>query len=81
MEDEECSLGERLMLVEALGQAASELGNLKDVITQSQYKEQQRMDSVKAENEFFNTTSIFDTPMVILGSLKRKLQPSKHKKG
>ena len=33
MEDFECSLGERLMLIECLGKAAAALSNIKDMIT------------------------------------------------
>ena len=40
MEDSECSLGERLMLIECLGKAAAALANIKDMITTAQYQDQ-----------------------------------------
>ena len=39
MLDTECSLGERLLLIEVLGNAASALSNEKDLELEPQYKE------------------------------------------
>jgi hypothetical protein len=64
--DEECSLGEKLMLVEVLGNAASCLANEKDMPV-PEYREQ--------ADGFFG--SPFEAPMVILGTLKRKLTQTK----
>lgn len=47
-----------------------------EVMGVKSYKE-----DLKEENAFFSTQSLFDTPMVILGTLKRKLSPTKHTKG
>ena len=45
------------------------------------YQEQKLKEQIKQENEFFNQQSLFDTPMTILGALKRKLTASKATKG
>ncbi|TNV73226.1 hypothetical protein FGO68_gene9942 [Halteria grandinella] len=78
MLDGECSLGERMMLVEVLGKASQAMTNEKEeeVMGVKSYKE-----DLREENAFFSTQSLFDTPMVILGTLKRKLSPTKHTKG
>jgi len=72
--DEECSLGEKLLLVEVLGNASLALSNEADAPTPSYHLED-------SYNRFFETPSLFDTPMTILGTLTRKLSPSKQLKG
>jgi len=37
------------------------------------YQDQKMKEQIKQENEFFNQQSLFDAPMTILGTLKRKL--------
>lgn len=72
--DEECSLGEKLLLVEVLGNASSALSNEIDT-PKPTYQEHD------SDNLFFETPSLFDSPMTILGTLKRKLTPSKPLQG
>ena len=76
--DSECSLGEKFLLVEVLGNAASALANEKDIesLVQHRYRI-----CIQEENEFFGTESLFETPMVILGTLKKKMSHSKVEKG
>ncbi|CDW87236.1 UNKNOWN [Stylonychia lemnae] len=79
--DSEASLGEKLLLVEVLGNAALELAN--DQAPQ-EFLEQQRMyivEQQKQENEFFQTPSMFDQPMQVLGTLKRSLSRAKIPQG
>lgn len=73
--DSECSLGEKYLLIETLGNAAISLTNDKESI-QTQYSEP------KSNNDgFFENKSIFSQPMVILGTLKRKISSVKKVQG
>ena len=45
------------------------------------YQDQKIKEQIKQENEFFNQQSLFDAPMTILGTLKRKLSAPKVAKG
>ena len=61
------------MLIEVLGNASSALSNEKD----GQLLPSYQTTIVPTDHKFFETKSLFDTPMVILGTLKRKLHPVK----
>ena len=65
------------MLIEVLGNASSALSNEKD----GQLLPSYQTTIVPTDHKFFETKSLFDTPMVILGTLKRKLHPVKLQKG
>eukprot|EP00347_Sterkiella_histriomuscorum_P016714 403352132 len=83
IQDSEASLGEKLFLIEVLGNSASNLTNEKSQEQDFTHIQSYRNLNIsqQEDNQFFETKSLFDEPIQILGTLKRKLAAPKIQKG